>query len=162
MCRYSETGETPWWYNTATYRHQKNRYDTLEQLLGYNTKSILPKLHNVKSQLDKSIDDQSSDSDASHNDGQCILLLRYFLCKRSCDRTMNNPRTNIARSDTKTSFNRIYWHAAEWRRYLSLSNNAIRPGYRPELPHLLGSRDCGNLAAFIVPCAQATLVRLLV
>jgi len=91
MCRYSETGETPWWYNTATYRHQKRRHGTLEQLLGYNTKSILPKHHNIKSQLDESIDDQSSDIDTSQNDEQCILLLRNFSYKRSCDRTMTSP-----------------------------------------------------------------------
>jgi hypothetical protein len=59
MCRYSETGETPWWYNTATYRHQKERYNTIERLLGYNTNSVVPELPYVEPQLDESIDDQS-------------------------------------------------------------------------------------------------------
>jgi hypothetical protein len=30
MCRYSETGETPWWYNTATYRHHEETCDTID------------------------------------------------------------------------------------------------------------------------------------
>ena len=43
----------------------------------------------------------------------------------------------------------------EWRNPLKVSNNAIRPVYRLErLPHLLGIQDCGDPAAFIVPCGM--------